>query len=121
MTIEEAISDPGRPLSVPPGEWVQYSEAREAEEKQLVDDEAVRLVAEGEGAERPVSAAERLDIGIEQMVLGCKMAIRALHSLERENAGVAERDFYNAVSDVVFNALAPYLADILRFRNDHTR
>ena len=121
MTLEEAIADKDRPLSVPPGEWIQYAEAKETEDRQLVDDEAVRLVEKEEGAERAVVPAEQLELGLEQMVLGCKMAMRALHSLERENVSVKERDFYNSVSDLVFNAVAPYLADILRARNDYMR
>lgn len=117
MTIDEAINDKDRPLSMTPQEWMQYVEATEEEDKALIDNEVARLVAkEGDDESREIDNAEKLDIGIEQMVLGCKIAMRALQGLSRDNMGVREREAYDRIGDLIYNAIGPYLSDVLETR-----
>ncbi len=119
MTIEEAIADKNRPLSMSPKEWMQYEEAREHEEVDLVDDEARRIVAEEKGVpveefkSVEISSEDKLEIGIDQMVLGCRMAMRSLQELSREDVTPERRKCYAEICDLVDNAVAPYLADVL--------
>lgn len=120
MTLEEAIADKDRPLSMTPMEWMQYEEASEEEDRDLVDDSAQRIVAEETGDDDPsavvVEPGEKLDIGIEQMVLGCKMAMRALQELSRADVGVADRKAYDTIGDLIHNAVGPYLVEVLDAR-----
>ena len=122
MTLQEAIMDPSRPLSVPPQEWMQYEEAKDEEEKEIVDGEARKVVAEEQNLPPEdadaveVDSYEKLEIGVERMILGCRMAKRALQELVRKDATPKERAYYDRVDDIVRNALAPYLSDILHAR-----
>ena len=40
MTLQEAMVDPNRPLSMTPREWMQYEEAKEQEEVEDIDQTA---------------------------------------------------------------------------------
>lgn len=118
MTFQEAATDKNRPLSMTPREWMQYSEAKDQEEKDVFDDTADRIYAEETQLEegKTVDATERLEVGIEQMVLGCRIAMRALNEIERQNASIEARKNYDGISNIVNSAIAPYLADIMKFR-----
>ena len=122
MTFQEAVKDPNRPLSMTPQEWMQYEEARDVEEAEVVDQTAKTIyeeefVAEGE-SDREFGSEEKLEVGIQQMVLGFRAAMRALNELSRKNATQKERNAYNGMSDIVNRAIAPYLADMMKFRKD---
>jgi len=117
MTLQEAIMDPDRPLSVPPQEWILHEEAKEHEEEDVFD--AAEIVRE-QGANPEdasaggmVPAEERFEIGVEQMVLGCRIAIRALQEISRKDLGTEERGYWSDCERLVYHAVAPYLADIL--------
>lgn len=127
MTFQEATIDKNRPLSMTPREWMQYSEANEHEEKEVFDNTANRMCAEKRQSKDGASvnatengvivdATERLEVGIEQMVFGCRVAMRALNEIERQNVSIKERKNYDGISNIVNNAIAPYLADVMKFR-----
>lgn len=122
MTLQEAIMDKNRPLSVPPQQWMQYEQAKQHEQEELIENEIKRIVAIEENREDEdvsdikVDAEEKLNIGIEQMILGCRMSMRVLQQLERKNTSPKERAFYNQARKIINNAVAPYLADILKAR-----
>ena len=123
MTLQEAIADQNRPLSMTPREWMQYDEAREQEEVENVDQIAKEIYAEEEGvseeqADSEFGSEEKLEVGIEQMVLGCRIAIRALNELQRKDVSVQERKAYDGMSEIVHRAIAPYLADMMKFRKE---
>ena len=67
MTINEAIVDPKRPLSIAPQEGMLAVEAKLAEEQELTDKVVQRVVAAKKGQEptKPldVSAIEKMDAG----------------------------------------------------------
>lgn len=119
MTLEEAIADKDRPLSMTPQDWMRCAEAEEEEDKMLVDDEAKRIVSADTGVpaqEVEISSEEKLDIGIEQMVLGCKMAMRALQELSRADKEPWKRGVYDKMQDAIYNGVGPYLVDVLDAR-----
>ena len=117
--MQEAISDPNRPLSMTPQEWMQYDEAREQEEVENVDQTAKALHdAESPEPDSEFGSEEKLEIGIEQMVLGCRIAMRALNELSRKDVPVQERKAYDGMSEIVDRAIAPYLADMMKFRKE---
>jgi len=123
MTLQEAIADPNRPLSMTPKEWMEYDEAKEQEEVENVDKTAKMIYAQEmeipeEQADSEFGSEEKLEIGIEQMVLGCRMALRALNELQRKDVSVQERKAYDGMSEIVNRAIAPYLADMMKFRKE---
>ena len=123
MTLQEAMADPNRPLSMTPKEWMQYDEAREQEEVENIDRTAKEIYVEETGipeeqADSEFGSEEKLEIGIEQMVLGCRAAMRALNELSRKDVPVKERKAYDGMARIVNCAIAPYLADMMKFRKE---
>ena len=123
MTLQEAMVDPNRPLSMTPREWMQYEEAKEQEEVENIDQTAKEIYAEAEGvseeqADSEFGSEEKLEIGIEQMVLGCRIAIRALNELSRKDVSIRDRKAYDGISEIVNRAIAPYLADMMKYRKE---
>lgn len=119
MTLQEAVKDKNRPLSVSPHEWMQYEQAKQHEEEELIQKQVKRII-EDENPEQNVdiniNAEEKLDIGIEQMILGCRISMKALQQLDRQNVTASQRPVYNEIKSLIYNAVAPYLADILKSR-----
>ena len=123
MTLQEAMADPNRPLSMTPREWMQYEEAKEQEEVENIDQTAKEIYVEEEGvsdeqADLEFGPEEKLEIGIEQMVLGCRIAIRALNELSRKDVSIRDRKAYDGISEIVNRAIAPYLADMMKYRKE---
>ena len=123
MTLQEAMVDPNRPLSMTPREWMQYEEAKEQEEVENIDQTAKEIYAEEEGipeeqADSEFGAEEKLEVGMEQMVLGCRIAIRALNELSRKDVSIKDRKAYDGISEIVNHAIAPYLADMMKYRKE---
>lgn len=127
MTLDEAIRDKNRPLSVAPAEWMEYQKAKDADEEVLFDEEASRIVRDEHAVTSPlpesthedvdsddavVTPSDRLEIGIEQMVIGCKMAIRALQELSRIDSG--QSDKYDKIGTYIRNGVSPYLAEAMK-------
>ena len=123
MTLQEAMADPNRPLSMTPREWMQYEEAKEQGEVENIDQTAKGIYAEEEGipeeqADSEFGAEEKLEVGMEQMVLGCRIAIRALNELSRKDVSIRDRKAYDGISEIVNRAIAPYLADMMKYRKE---
>lgn len=123
MTLQEAMVDPNRPLSMTPKEWMQYEEAKEQEEVENIDQTAKEIYAEEEGipeeqADSEFGPEDKLEVGIEQMVLGCRIAIRALNELSRKDVSIKDRKAYDGISEIVNRAIAPYLADMMKYRKE---
>ena len=121
--MQEAMVDPNRPLSMTPREWMQYEEAKEQEEVENIDQTAKEIYAEEEGVSEEQTdlefgSEEKLEIGIEQMVLGCRIAIRALNELSRKDVSIRDRKAYDGISEIVNRAIAPYLADMMKYRKE---
>ena len=120
MTLEEAIKDQKRPLSVSPMQWMQYKQANQKDQEEIVDNEIKRIVSQE--TEVPfqkieqIDSIEKLQIGIEQMVLGCKIAMKSLQQIDRKDISPSQRKSINKIKQYVNNAIAPYLADILFYR-----
>ena len=123
MTLQEAMADPNRPLSMTPREWMQYEEAKEHEEVENIDQTAKGIYAEEEGipeeqVDSEFGPEEKLEVGMEQMVLGCRIAIRALNELSRKDVSIRDRKAYDGISEIVNRAIAPYLADMMKYRKE---
>ena len=118
MTINEAISDPKRPLSIAPQEWMLAVEAKLAEDEELTDKAAQRVIAAKKGEEptKPldVSAIEKMDAGIDQLVQGCKILMNAMDELKRANLEPHQRKSVDKINDLTNNAIGPYLVEIIQ-------
>ena len=106
-----------------PREWMQYEEAKEQEEVENIDQTAKEIYAEEEGVseeqvDSEFGSEEKLEVGIEQMVLGCRIAIRALNELSRKDVSIRDRKAYDGISEIVNRAIAPYLADMMKYRKE---
>lgn len=102
-----------------PQEWMQYEEAKEQEEVENVDQTAKEIYVEETGEpESEFGSEEKLEVGIEQMVLGCRMALRALNELSRKDVPIQERKAYDGMTEIVNRAIAPYLADMMKYRKE---
>ena len=118
MNLNEAIMDPKRPLSIAPQEWMLAVEAKLAEEQELTDKVVQRVVAAKKGEEptKPldVSAIEKMDAGIDQLVQGCKILMTAMDELKRVNLEPYQRKCVEKINDLTNNAIGPYLVDIIK-------
>ncbi len=118
MTINEAIVDPKRPLSIAPQEWMLAVEAKLAEDEELTDKAAQRVIAAKKGEEptKPldVSAIEKMDAGIDQLVQGCKILMSAMDELKRVNLEPHQRKSVEKINDLTNNAIGPYLVEIIQ-------
>lgn len=118
MTINEAIVDPKRPLSIAPQEWMLAVEAKLAEDEELTDKAAQRVIAAKKGEEptKPldVSAIEKMDAGIDQLVQGCKILMSAMDELKRLNLEPHQRKSVEKINDLTNNAIGPYLVEIIQ-------
>lgn len=116
MTLQQAIMDKDRPLSMTPQQWMQYQQAKQYQDDQLIENEVKTIIEQDETTPIEVLPQEKLDIGIQQMVIGCRIAMKMLQQLDRTNVSPKQREVYNEIKDLVNNAIAPYLADILKSR-----
>lgn len=119
MTLQEAIDDKSRPLSVSPKEWMEYEQSAEQADADLTKNAARRIVAEEQGipeeksGEIEVTSEECVEIGIEQMILGCRMVLRGLQELSRQNLAIDERRYYDDMEQLMRNEVLPDVADLL--------
>lgn len=127
MTFEEAAMDPRRPLSLTPREWMYSVEATLAEENELTDGVASRLLSakkaappkEGETtagspiAEDSGTGLEKIDMGIDQLVQGCKLIESGLLDARMADLKPTARKAVETIRDLLETAIEPYLVDII--------
>lgn len=112
MTFEDAASDPRRPLSLTPREWMYSVEAELAEEDQLVSKTAERIASENGTADKP-DGLELIDLGLDQMVSGAKLLESGIRSARMLDMTPSARRAVEEVKDLLETALKPYLADAI--------
>lgn len=124
MTFEEAARDPRRPLSLTPREWMYSIEAKLAEEDELTEKAAQRIAArKKEGSEEqempPDSGTgfEKIDMGIDQLVSGCKLMRAGLRETKLVDLSPALRKVAKDIEDLLDTAIEPYLVDIIEASN----
>lgn len=117
MTLEEAIKDPKRPLSISPRDWALSVEAELAEEEELIDKSAKRIASEQKEIEfRPSkeSGWEKIDIGIDQIIQGCQILEKGIWEAGMKNLSPEYRGVLDSIKDTFQSAIVPYMADIIR-------
>lgn len=115
MNINEAITDPQRPLSITPKEWMMSVEASLAEEKELTENVITRIAKEEKNEGKKdlmLSGVETMDMGIDQIVQGIKIVYEGLKKTDKANMNPNMRKSIEKIKDLMDTAVVPYIKDI---------
>ena len=117
MTIEEAIKDPKRPLSISPRDWALSMDAELEEENELIEKSSERIASEQKDesfAHSKESGWEKIDIGIDQIIQGCQILEKGIWEANMKNLSPECRSILDAIKDIFQSAIVPYMADIVQ-------
>lgn len=117
MTIEEAIKDPKRPLSISPRDWALSMDAELEEENELIEKSSERIASEQKEAtfsHSKESGWEKIDIGIDQIIQGCQILEKGIWEANMKNLSPECRSILDAIKDIFQSAIVPYMADIVQ-------
>lgn len=122
MTFEEAARDPRRPLSLTPREWMFSVEASLAEEEELTERAAQRIAAKRKEStdeeqalpEDSGTGLEKIDMGIDQLVSGCKLMDAGLREAKMVDMPPKTRRVVDKIEELLQTAIEPYLVDIIK-------
>lgn len=123
MTLNEAIQDPKRPLSINPMEWMMAVEANLAEEEELTQKVASRLAAKSKKSDESeesvkkdlaIVGVETIDMGIDQIIQGIKLVYSGLTESEKADMTPKLRKSINEIKDLMDTAIVPYMKDIAK-------
>ena len=117
MTIEEAIKDPKRPLSISPRDWALSMDAELEEENELIDKSSERIASEQKEASFSYSKEsgwEKIDIGIDQIIQGCQILEKGIWEANMKNLSPECRSILDTIKDIFQSAIVPYMADIVQ-------
>ena len=124
MTFEEAAKDPRRPLSLSPLEWMYSVEAKLNEEEELTERATKRIAAakkenqkEDELPEDSGTGVEKIDLGIDQLVSGCRIIDAGLREASLVDMEPKMRKCIDKIKDLMETAIEPYLVDIIMESN----
>lgn len=122
MTLNEAIQDPKRPLSINPMEWMLAVEADLAEDEELTKKVTERLAAKkskkSDDDTEPkkdlvISGIETIDMGIDQIIQGIKLVYSGLDDTDKANMTPEMRKAVENIKDLMDTAIVPYMKDIV--------
>lgn len=121
MTLNEAIQDPKRPLSINPMEWMMAVEADLAEDEELTTKVAERIAAKKSkksDEEEPkkdlaITGIETIDMGIDQIIQGIKLVYSGLSDSDKANMTPKLRKAVNGIKDLMDTAIVPYMKDVV--------
>ena len=120
MTLNEAIQDPKRPLSINPMEWMMAVEADLAEDEELTTKVAERIASKNSKKsedEEPkkdlaITGIETIDMGIDQIIQGIKLVYSGLDSSDKANMTPKLRKAVTEIKDLMDTAIVPYMKDV---------
>lgn len=111
LTIADAISDPDRPLSMAPEQWLSELKQRRGSFKEAVDSEPGKISDDMPPDEK---ALVQIDMGIDSMIAGIKNLQEGLDALKKVDLDPKERAVADKIRDLLETAVAPYTADIVK-------
>lgn len=117
MTIEEAIKDPKRPLSISPRDWALSMDAELEEENELIEKSSERIASEQKEMSFSYSKEsgwEKIDIGIDQIIQGCQILEKGIWEANMKNLSPECRSILDTIKDIFQSAIVPYMADIVQ-------
>lgn len=118
MTLNDAIKDPERPLSINPMEWMLAVEANLAEEEELTKKVAKRISSKNDNENKEekkdltIVGIETIDMGIDQIIQGIKLVYSGLKESEKADMTPQMRKSVNIIKDLMDTAIVPYMKDI---------
>lgn len=118
MTLNDAIKDPERPLSINPMEWMLAVEANLAEEEELTKKVAKRISSKNDNENKEekkdltIVGIETIDMGIDQIIQGIKLVYSGLKESEKADMTPKMRKSVNTIKDLMDTAIVPYMKDI---------
>lgn len=120
MTLNEAIQDPKRPLSINPMEWMLAVEADLAEEEELTKKVAERIATKDKKnndtipqKDLVITGIETIDMGIDQIVQGIKLVYSGIENSDRADMKPKLRKTVNEIKDLMDTAVVPYMKDVV--------
>lgn len=120
MTLNEAIQDPKRPLSINPMEWMLAVEADLAEEEELTKKVAERIATQNKKNDNVVpqkdlsiTGVETIDMGIDQIIQGIKLVYSGIENSDRADMKPKLRKTVNEIKDLMDTAVVPYMKDVV--------
>lgn len=120
MTLNEAIQDPKRPLSINPMEWMLAVEADLAEEEELTKKVAERIATQNKKNDNVVpqkdlsiTGVETIDMGIDQIIQGIKLVYSGIENSDRADMKPKLRKTVNEIKDLMNTAVVPYMKDVV--------
>lgn len=120
MTLNEAIQDPKRPLSINPMEWMLAVEADLAEEEELTKKVAERIATKNKKdndtvpqKDLVITGVETIDMGIDQIIQGIKLVYSGIENSDRADMKPKLRKTVNEIKDLMDTAVVPYMKDVV--------
>lgn len=120
MTLNEAIQDPKRPLSINPMEWMLAVEADLAEEEELTKKVAERIATQNKKNDNVVpqkdlviTGIETIDMGIDQIIQGIKLVYSGIENSDKADMKPKLRKTVNEIKDLMNTAVVPYMKDVV--------
>ena len=124
MTLNQAILDPKRPLSVTPKEWMMSVEASLAEEEELTKKTAQRMIQAKKSEDKPikrdlmVQGIQTIDLGLDQIVQGIKLVYSGFDDTTNADLTPKYRKAINQIKDLMDTAIVPYMKDIVQLSDE---
>lgn len=125
MTLNEAIFDPKRPLSITPSEWMMSAQANLAEEQELTKKSTQRIIqAKKEKSNSTpkkdfmISGIQTIDIGIDQIIQGIKIVYSGFDDTDKADLFPAFRKAVSKIKDLMDTAIVPYMKDVVDYSNE---
>ena len=116
MTLDEAIKDPKRPLSMSPRDWMLSVEAELVEDNDLTNGTVERLVPEQQEVSESTKKENgwlKIDLGIDQIIEGCKILEKGIFEVNRMDLNKSQRTSIDYIDDIYRSAIIPYMAEIV--------
>lgn len=111
-TLTDAITDPNRPLTKAPSEWVNEVKQRRGSAKSAaVNDKNDNTKGNDKESETGVA---QLDTAIDGIIGGIRDAYNSIDSLKKTKLTSKEKGIFDKVLDLLDTAVSPYVADIAK-------
>ena len=107
MTLQEAITDPNRPLNVAPKDWMQ-----QVEQSQQMAGGTVVYPQEAEETISEDNAFGTIDIGMDYIIQGIQVVLKGLQIANKVDLNIEERKVINFIDENLKGGVLPYALDI---------
>ena len=107
-TLTDAITDPSRPLTKAPCEWVAEVKQRRGSVRSAGKEK------KDDGANEGETGVAQLDTAVDGIIGGIKDAYASIALLKKTGLSPKEKTVFDKVLDLLDTAVSPYVADIAK-------